>query len=33
VRIVTSLIEVDFVDGTSWQAANPPKASKVLGAR
>jgi hypothetical protein len=30
-RIVTSPLEVDFVDGTSWQSANPPKAGDVLG--
>lgn len=32
-RIVTFPAAVDFVDGTSWQSANPPKAGDVLGAR
>lgn len=32
-RIVPSVVEVDFVDGTSWQASNLPKPGDVLGAR
>lgn len=31
-RIVTTVLEVDWVDGTAWPSPNPPKTGDVLSA-